>query len=121
MIFFNLRSSGDTLSRENFYKLKQRLAETRMLAAGLARPEDTYVPSDDHGYGVSNSCRKSMYHFSVHKITKYIYMATTVINWRGAYIFSIAHQMAQGETDPLKNPIQVSIINQEENQTIKKK
>ena len=50
MIIF--RSSGDTLSRENFYKLKQRLAETRMLAAGLARPEDTYVPGDDHAFGV---------------------------------------------------------------------
>ena len=52
--FYNFRSSGDTLSRENFYKLKQRLAETRMLAAGLARPEDTYVPSDDHTFGVRN-------------------------------------------------------------------
>ena len=48
----NFRSSGDTLSRENFYKLKQRLAETRMLAAGLARPEDTYTSQDDNGFGV---------------------------------------------------------------------
>ena len=48
------RSSGDTLSRENFYKLKQRLAETRMLAAGLARPEDTYTSQDDNGFGVIN-------------------------------------------------------------------
>ena len=51
LLFF--RSSGDTLSRENFYKLKQRLAETRMLAAGLARPEDTYASPDEHGFGVS--------------------------------------------------------------------
>ena len=30
-----LRSSGDTLSRENFYKLKARIAEARMLASGI--------------------------------------------------------------------------------------
>ena len=29
------RSSGDTLSRENFYKLKSRIAEARMLASGI--------------------------------------------------------------------------------------
>ena len=40
------------MSRENFYKLKQRLAETRMLAAGLARPEDTYASPDEQGFGV---------------------------------------------------------------------
>ena len=32
---FVLRSSGDTLSRENFYKLKARIAEARMLASGI--------------------------------------------------------------------------------------
>ena len=39
LVNYVFRSSGDTLSRENFYKLKSRIAEARMLASGIHASE----------------------------------------------------------------------------------
>ena len=59
IFLYLFRSSGDTLSRENFYKLKTRLAETRMLASGMARPEDSYPQGDDQAFKVIMRSTKS--------------------------------------------------------------
>ena len=44
---FIYRSSGDTLTRENFYKLKNKLAEARLLTMQRRNSDSTHLFEDD--------------------------------------------------------------------------